>query len=154
MEDTEVQQVAKPEAQQLCLTVQAFGRSLATLLSVLQSTPLQSATTPSSDEESGDEKSAFPDSIWRQSTQLQQQFQEILATIDNNDLEPAVEMQLRPLQTESHRRLRLLSIEAMRLRTAKQPATVEKTRSQLSAHVSQLLQFAQAMATEVCSSET
>jgi len=149
MEDIEVQQVAQPEAQQLCLTVQAFGRSLTTLLSALQSTPLQSATAPSSDEEL-----ALPDSVWRQSNQLQQQFQEILATIDNNDLEPAVEMQLRPLQTESHRRLRLLIIEAMRLRTAKQPATVEKTRSQLSAHVSQLLQFAQAMATEVCSSET
>lgn len=86
----------------------------------------------------------------RQVTQLQQQFQQILAIIASLDLDPAVEQRLRPHQTEAHRRSRLLGIEAMRLQTAKQPATINRQRSQVEDHVKQLQKFVQAMADEVC----
>ncbi len=88
--------------------------------------------------------------IQQQQAQLQKQFQSILATIVNTDIPPLVERQLRPYQTEAHRRLRLLGIEAMRLRTAKQPATLERQRSQLQTHLSELQKFVQAMADQVC----
>lgn len=82
--------------------------------------------------------------------QIQRQFQEILAVIAAIDLPPAVEQRLRPLQTEAHRRLRLLGIESMRLKTAKQQMTLDKVRSQLQAHIEQLQGFAQAIADEAC----
>ena len=88
--------------------------------------------------------------IQQQQLQLQGQFQKMLATVAIADIDPAVEQQLRPHQTEAHRRLRLLGIEAMRLRTAKQPATLERQRSQLQTHLSELQKFVLAMADQVC----
>lgn len=87
------------------------------------------------------------DGAWvsQQVAELSAQFQKILSTIASTNLTPQTEQQIRPYQTEAHRRLRLLSIEAMRLRTAKQPQTIEKGRSQLSAHLTQIQQFVQAM---------
>ena len=97
-------------------------------------------------------KNTDPDAaaVQRQAVQLQQQFQQILAAIAETDLTPAVEQRLRPHQTEAHRRLRLLGIEAMRLQAAKQAATVERQRSQIQAHTQALQQFIQAMADEIC----
>ena len=82
--------------------------------------------------------------------QLQQQFQRIIAAIEDVHLDPQVEQRIRPFLTEGHRRLRLAGIEAMRLQAAKQPATVEKQRSLVQAHLDQLQKFAQAIADEVC----
>ena len=88
--------------------------------------------------------------VQRQVAQLQQRFQQTLAAIAETDLTPAVEQRLRPHQTEAHRRLRLLGIEAMRLQAAKQVTTVERQRSQIQAHTQALQQFIQAMADEIC----
>ncbi|MGB3292068.1 MAG: hypothetical protein WBB01_03630 [Phormidesmis sp.] len=88
--------------------------------------------------------------VEQQVAQLQQRFQQILATVAQVDLAPAVEQRLRPHQTEAHRRSRLLGIETMRLKTAKQAVTLERQRSQLKTHTSALQQFAQAMADELC----
>ena len=82
-------------------------------------------------------------------TKLQAEFRQIVASISQADLTPEVEQRLRPCQTEGHRRLRLLGIEAMRLRTAKQAETVERVRSQLEDHLTQLEKFVEAIANEM-----
>jgi len=83
--------------------------------------------------------------ISQQSALLPAQFQAIIAALNDAQLSPAVERQMGTYQTEAHRRLRLLGIEAMRLRTARQPASIARGQQQMSAHVSQLRQFVQAM---------
>ena len=82
-------------------------------------------------------------------TKLQVEFQQIVASLAQANLTPEVEQRLRPCQTEGHRRLRLLGIEAMRLRTAKQAETVERVRSQIEDHLAQLEKFVEAMANEM-----
>lgn len=116
----------------LCDQVKALIRLLSELSVSLAADPLNAGT------------------IQQQQAQLQGQFQSMLATAANADIAPTIEQQLRPHQTEAHRRLRLLGIEAMRLRTAKQPATLERQRSQLQIHLSELQKFVQAMADQVC----
>ncbi|MEL6551910.1 MAG: heterocyst frequency control protein PatD [Cyanobacteria bacterium J06621_11] len=81
--------------------------------------------------------------------QLQNQFQAIISAVDSGDIDPKAEQSLMSYQTEAHRRLRLMTIEAMRLQTARQPQTVERVRSQLKDHLSQVQQFVQAMRREV-----
>ncbi len=85
-----------------------------------------------------------------QLTELQQQFQQIIEAFEATRIDPQAEQRLRPFLTEGHRRLRLAGVEAMRLRAAKQPATIEKQRSHIQAHLDQLQKFAQAIADEVC----
>ena len=89
-----------------------------------------------------------------QMIQLQQHFQKIIAAIAITSTyprsDPEREQRLRPYQTEAHRLLRLMGIEAMKLKTAKQPKTIAKGRSQLTAQLNQLQPFAQAIADEVC----
>jgi len=92
-------------------------------------------------------------SINRSISQLQHQFQAIIAAAEAACLDPQIEQRIRPSLTEGHRRLRLAGIAAMQLRTAKQPASVEKQRSLIQAHLSQLQQFARAIADEVCPDE-
>ena len=143
--------------QQLCVSLTSLTRTLTTLQETLQETPNQETPKPaeassaSNTPASSDDFGVDAKAIEQQSTQLQGQFQQILANLNSCDLPPTVEMRLRPLQTESHRRLRLLGIEAIRLRTAKQATTLAKVQSQLSGHLAQLIQFADAMAKEVCS---
>jgi len=76
---------------------------------------------------------------------LPTQFQEIIAGLSDGQLNPTVEQQISTYQTEAHRRLRLIGIEAMRLRTARQPANISRVCAQLSEHLTQLQQFVQAM---------
>ncbi|MGI8936553.1 MAG: heterocyst frequency control protein PatD [Phormidesmis sp.] len=121
-----------PSVSHLCDQVKALVRLLSGLSVSLAADPLDA------------------NAIQQQQFQLQRQFQDILATVASADIDPAVEQQLRPHQTEAHRRLRLLGIEAMRLRTAKQPATLERQRSQLQTHLSELQKFVQAIADQVC----
>lgn len=88
--------------------------------------------------------------VQQRATQLQQSFPKLLQQLtETTTLEPAAHQRLRPYQTEAHRRLRLLSVEAMKLRTAKQPETLEKVRSQLQEHLTQLTKFIQAIADEI-----
>ncbi len=95
--------------------------------------------------------------ICEQVNSLQQQFQPILAAIEGvtggGAIAPAAIQRIRGYQTEAHRRLRLISIESMRLRTARRPILIERGRSQLLLHLDQLQQFTQAMSAEVCKPE-
>lgn len=87
--------------------------------------------------------------ILQQTDAMQPQFQAIIEAIEAADLSSAVEQTLRPYQTEAHRRLRLIKVEGMRLRTARAPETIAQVRSQLRAHIEQLQQFAITMANAV-----
>ncbi|MBE9061675.1 heterocyst frequency control protein PatD [cf. Phormidesmis sp. LEGE 11477] len=87
--------------------------------------------------------------ILQQTAVMQPQFRAIIAAIEAAALSPAVEQSLRPYQTEAHRRLRLMSVEGMKLRTARSPETLAQVRSQLKAHLDQLQQFAIAMTNEL-----
>ncbi len=86
--------------------------------------------------------------------QLQSRFQSIVTEIAEADIELAVEQRLRPLQTESHRRLRLLSLELAKLPMAKQPETLARSQSNIQDHLTQLQRFLQAMADDLCNFET
>ncbi|MGC1307797.1 MAG: hypothetical protein WA885_11245 [Phormidesmis sp.] len=88
--------------------------------------------------------------LQQQVARFQSQFQKTLAAIAETDFPPTVEQRLRPLQTEAHRRSRLLGIEAMKLKTARSPETLTTVRSQIKAHLQPLRQFVQAIADEVC----
>ena len=83
-------------------------------------------------------------------TQLQLEFQTIIASLNQISLNPEVEQRLRPCQTEGHRRLQLLGVGAMRLRTAKKPETIVSVRSQIEDHLTQLQKFVDAMAADLC----
>lgn len=135
---------SEPLPSRLCEQLQSLLCKLTELYTLLGSAFRESAPLPPS--------SLPPSSVTlqRQVTQLQQQFQQVLAIIASVDLDPAVEQRLRPHQTEAHRRSRLLGIEAMRLQTAKQPATINRQRSQVEDHVKQLQKFVQAMVDEIC----
>lgn len=82
--------------------------------------------------------------------QLQSDFQGIVTRLNQVSLTPEIEQRLRPCQTEGHRRLQLLGVGAMRLRTARQAETVLNVRSQLEEHLVQLQKFVEAMATDLC----
>lgn len=88
--------------------------------------------------------------VQTQMIQLQQHFQKIIAAIAITPIDSEREQRLRPYQTEAHRLLRLVSLEAMKLKTAKRPETIAKGRSQLITQLNQLQPFAQAIAEEVC----
>lgn len=121
---------SEPLASPLGSQLQTLLQMLAELSVTLLTDPLEAGT------------------VQQQIAQLQNQFQSIL-TATAADAGPSAK-HLRPYQTEAHRRLRLLGIEAMRLRTARQPATLERQRSQLQTHLTELQKFAQAMADQVC----
>lgn len=78
--------------------------------------------------------------------QLQPLFQALLQAIEQAELASADRQRIRPFQTEGHRRLRLLGVAAMQLRSAKRPETLVRVRSQLQAHLTQLHSFIQGIA--------
>ena len=82
-----------------------------------------------------------PASVQAQIVRLQRDFQRIVSDLDDADIDPAIEQRLRPCQTEAHRWLRLLGVNAMRLRTAKQPERIDQERSQLAHQLTQLHPF-------------
>ena len=86
----------------------------------------------------------------QQVAQLQLEFQKIVASLNDVNLTPEKEQRLRPCQTEGHRRLQLLGVGAMRLRTAKQSKTIMSVRSQIDNNLTQLQKFVEAMAAELC----
>lgn len=96
------------------------------------------------------ESSSNASAVQTQMIQLQQHFQEIIAAIAITPIDPEREQRLRPCQTEAHRLLRLMGIEAMKLKTAKQPETIAKGRSHITTQLNQLQPFAQTIADEVC----
>jgi hypothetical protein len=96
------------------------------------------------------ETASTPSSFSEGVTQLQRQFQGLIAMLsDDNGLTVQVEQRIRPYQTEAHRLLRLLGVDSLRWQAAKQPATVESLRSRLAQQLSQLQAFVQAIANEL-----
>lgn len=85
-------------------------------------------------------------SIQSEIAQLQPLFQSMLQDLDRADLAPVARQRIRPFQTEAHRRSRLLGVAAMQLRSAKQPETLVRVRSQLQEHLTQLQSFIQGIA--------
>ena len=85
--------------------------------------------------------------------QLQLKFQKVLVSLSEANLSPEVERQIRPCQTEGHRRLKLAGIAAMRLKTARQAETILEVRSQITEHLAQLQPFVESMAQTLCDPE-
>ncbi|MEO1393240.1 MAG: heterocyst frequency control protein PatD [Cyanobacteria bacterium J06634_5] len=138
-------------SESLLLQVDALLRSLENLqLSVTDD-------TAGGDAEVASGKNLNAKDVQLKVAQLQQPFQGLFQALEGLDeqlekpsgMVPSTMQRLRSYQTEAHRRLRLLGVEAMKLRAAKQPDTVEKVRSQLSDHLAQLTQFTQAIADEI-----
>ncbi len=132
----------------VCQPTQQFLLSVGKLQAEIASETVSDTALTAGDRPSPE--STSQQTVGQSLSQLQQQFQEIIAAAEAARLNPQIEQRIRPFLTEGHRRLRLAGIAAMQLRTAKQPATVEKQRSLIQAHLSQLQQFAQAIADEVC----
>ncbi len=92
--------------------------------------------------------------VQKQVLQLQQHFQRIIEllseSVAQSDQQGDQEQRLSSYQTEAHRLLRLMGVVALKLRTAKQPETLEQQRSLLEIQLNQLRPFAQAIADEVC----
>jgi hypothetical protein len=61
----------------------------------------------------------------------QQFFQQRIASLDNQDVAPAVESRLRSLQTEIHKQLNLLSMDVTFLQAARQPQTLQTRQQQI-----------------------
>lgn len=138
----------------LCDQLEQMVRSLSTLQQSVQQSEEQltrhhSESLRNSTETVGLDRKAI-ELVWQQSTDLLPHFLEILEKLESADIAPQTEQQIRPYQTEAHRRLRLIKVEAMRLRTARQPMTVRKSYEQLTNHVAALQQFAEAIAREIC----
>lgn len=83
-------------------------------------------------------------SIQSEASQLQPLFQSLLQALDHAEL--ADRQRIGPFQTEAHRRLRLLGVAVMQLRSAKRPETLVRVRSQLQDHLTQLQSFVQGIA--------
>ncbi len=96
-----------------------------------------------------EDETSDPAVILLQASSLQPQFRLIVEAIDTSEFSSAVEQTLRPYQTEAHRRLRLLNVESMKLKTARAPETVSQARLRLKNHVAQLQQFVSAIADEI-----
>ena len=77
--------------------------------------------------------------------QLQQQFLQVIEAIAATSLSESQSVQLRPCQTEAHRRLRLLGVDVMKLKTAKQAETRAAAHRQIVAHLEEIRAFAQKM---------
>ncbi|MEL6604500.1 MAG: heterocyst frequency control protein PatD [Cyanobacteria bacterium J06614_10] len=121
---------------ELCERIGAFGKSLETFERCMLAAPETIASEKLS--------------LAQQAGQLRAQFQQIITDLAEADISREIEQRIQPYQTEAHRRLRLLGVEAMRLRTARDPARLAAVRSQLQDHLKQLQQFTSAIATEVC----
>lgn len=78
-------------------------------------------------------------------TQLQTQFQDVMQPGSESSDAAAQTQSSLPMLTEAHRWLKLLSIEGMKLRTARQPSSLEKVRSQIKSHLNSLLPFLTAL---------
>ncbi len=130
----------------ICQQANDLQQQFQSILSVLSAAASsESASSESASSESASSESASSESASSES-----------ASSESADLEaiaPAVAQRIQPYQTEAHRRLRLIVIESMRLRTARSPASIDRGCSQLLRHLNQLQQFTQAMIAEVCAAE-
>ncbi|MEM6449337.1 MAG: hypothetical protein AAF703_03385 [Cyanobacteria bacterium P01_D01_bin.105] len=86
--------------------------------------------------------------------QCQPMFQQVMSCLAEVRLTPAVEQRLRPAQTEAHRLIRLMGVDAMRFQTAKQPESFEKVRAQLLSKTERLQGFVQVLAKAISETST
>ena len=147
---------------ELCLQLETFLRSLNSLQAVVkpQKKAVGEAALQSVESVSRQTLDKAFDKAWvcQQVLDLQSQFQAIVVAIEAAGVDPSVdspvdlsmEPRLRSYQTEAYRWLRLLSVESMRLRTARAPETITQGRSQLETNLNQLQPFVEAIASEIC----
>ena len=134
------------QLEQMMRSLSELQQSLTQLARSLQ--VVDSANKKGADTEGVDFKADI-EPIGERSAALLPQFLGILEALESADTAPQAEQQIRAYKTEAHRRLRLMKTEAMRLRTARSTATIEKSRVQLADHLSALQQFAAAIANAV-----
>lgn len=140
-----------------------FETTLTTLQSALSHSALSDVDIPEPSQLSASQPVPTPvppsdpsltaEQIAQQATQLSAQFQKIMTALSDTQLNAKAEQQIGTYQTEAHRRLRLIGIEAMRLKTARQPTSISRGRSQLHTHLNQLQQFVQAMRATIADPE-
>ena len=133
---------------QLNAQITAFLKQIKGFIVDFQSQAAENASKLESGTNSVDKTASTDSKMDRTATvvQLQQQFSQVIAAIAATSLSEAQNAQLRPCQTEAHRRLRLLGVEVMKIRTAKQPETLAATRSQVIGHLEEIQAFVQKMA--------
>jgi len=78
-------------------------------------------------------------------TELQSFFQAELLTLAGDDLAPAVEQRLQSFQVEINKQLRLLGMDVLFLKSARQVTTIAQRRSQMGDRVQLLIQYCDAL---------
>jgi len=74
---------------------------------------------------------------------VQRSFQQVLTLWEQ--LDPVIAASVQPYQTEISRQFRLLQMDMMYLQTARQAATADQRRQQISDRVEQLIQYCEAV---------
>lgn len=77
--------------------------------------------------------------------QLQQFFQQKIASFSLDELAPEAATQVHAIQTEVNKQLRLLAIDVSFLRAARQTATAQKRRAQMNERLNLLRRYCEAL---------
>ncbi|OWY66640.1 hypothetical protein B7486_35620 [cyanobacterium TDX16] len=75
----------------------------------------------------------------------QQYFQQQIASLDSQDIDPAVESRMRSLQTEISKQFNLLSMDVSFLQAARQPQTLQTRQQQITQRLQTLLSYCEAI---------
>lgn len=75
---------------------------------------------------------------------VQRSFQQVL-TLDWEPFDPVIVAQVQSYQTEINRQFRLLGMDMMYLRAARQSATADQRKQQISDRIASLIQFCEAL---------
>jgi Zn-dependent oligopeptidase len=75
----------------------------------------------------------------------QQYFQQQIASLDSQEIDPAVESRVRSLQTEISKQLNLLNMDVTFLQAARQPQTVQTRQQQISQRLQTLVGYCEAI---------
>ena len=75
----------------------------------------------------------------------QQYFQQQIASLDSQDIDPTVESRMRSLQTEISKQFNLLSVDVTFLQAAKQPQTLQTRKQQITQRLQTLLSYCEAI---------
>jgi Zn-dependent oligopeptidase len=75
----------------------------------------------------------------------QQYFQQQIASLDSQDIDPAVESRVRSLQTEISKQFNLLIMDVTFLQAARQPQTLQTRQQQITQRLQTLLSYCEAI---------
>ena len=78
----------------------------------------------------------------------QQYFQRQIASLDSQDIDPAVESKMRSLQTEISKQLNLLCMDVTFLQAARQPQTLQTRKQQITQRLQTLMSYCEAVLKE------